>query len=253
MKETIEIDGYSVVVMQDESPANPFKEFDCEPPLLTFCEGLTEYGNVPEVDDLVALIPDEYFARGKRVSFIRGNLNISLKSFAENRRYYGEDIRDAFGRELLEMNEVPNSRSWRVATDYFEMLEWLCKLAGVPCHYEQSNGYSQGDSALVMAFATKEWVKLVGAPESSLQDQCKNACDLFSAWAWGDVYGISEITDPDGNEVENGSVWGFYGSDHKKSGLIDSACDSIAYHTQKTAKEQAERLEMEYRDIATVE
>lgn len=251
MREKIEIDGYTVTVEQDEFPSNPFTEFDCEPPTLTFYEGLTSYGDVPSVRDLVRLIPDEHFARGKRVSFIRENLNISLRSFATERNYQGDSIRDAFARELLDMNPEPSRRSWREATDYFEMLEWLCKLAGVPCHYTQSNGYSQGDSALVMAFATKEWAGKVGAPEDSLQEQCKNACDLYSAWAWGDVYGIASITDPDGEELEDGSVWGFYGSDPEKSGLLDSARNSIEYHKKKTEKEKAEAFAMACRDIVT--
>jgi hypothetical protein len=251
MTETIKIDGYTVTVEQDESPANPFKEFDCEPPTLTFYEGLTSYGDVPSVADLVAMIPDEHFARGKRVSFIRGNLNVSLKSFATERNYQGDSIRDAFTRELLDVNPEPSSRSWRAATDYFEMLEWLCKLAGIPACYEQSNGYSQGDSALVMAFATPEWVKKVGAG-GSLEAQCKGACDLYSAWAWGDVYGIASITAPDGEELEDGSVWGFYGSDHKKSGLLESATDSIEYHKKGCIKEMREKYEMACRDIVTV-
>jgi hypothetical protein len=132
------------------------------------------------------------------------------------------------------------------------MLEWLCKLAGIPACYEQSNGYSQRDSALVMAFATPEWVKKVGAPVESLEAQCKGACDLYSAWAWGDVYGISSITAPDGEELENGSVRGFYGSDHKKSGLLESAADSIEYHKKECIKEMREKYEMACRDIVTV-
>lgn len=251
MKQTIEIDGYSVTVEQDDFASNPFKEYDCEPPTLTYYEGLKSYGDVPSVYDLVYQIPDEYFSRVKRVSFIRGNLNISLRSFVENMRDNGDSIRDAFARELLDMNPQPDYRSWRTATDYFEMLEWLCKLAGVPACYEQSNGYSQGDSALVMAFATKEWVEKSGAPEESLHEQCKGACDLYSAWAWGDVYGIASITDPDGEELEYGSVCGFYGSDHEKSGLLESARNSIEYHRKQSAKEKAEAFEMACRDIIT--
>lgn len=105
----------------------------------------------------------------------------------------------------------------------------------MPCHQTQSNGYSQGDSVLLLAVATPEWRKKAGAPDDCA-DQCKAACELYAAWAWGDVYGIMEITDPDGDELEHGSVWGFYGSDHKKSGLLDSALDSIACHKESSAR-----------------
>lgn len=248
--ETIDIDGYQVEIAHDESPSNPLEEFDCEPPTLVYYEGLDRYNNPPDINYLVRKIPAEQFARGQRVRLIRDYLNVSLREFVQHRRYSELSVRDAFAELLGEQCPEPDYRSW--PTDYFETLESLANLAGIPCHYATSRGYCQGDSALVIVFATPEWAAKVGAPAESLAGQCEGAFDLYTAWAWGDVYGISEITDPDGNEVEDASVWGFYGSDHEESGLLDNARESIAYHKKQTALEEAEASIWAVRDTVTV-
>jgi len=246
------IDGYTVEIAHDDSPSNPLSEFDCEPPTLVYYEGLDSYNNAPDINYLVRKIPAGQFARGQRVRLIRDYLNVSLREFVQHRRYSELGVRDAFAELLGEQCPEPDHRSWGAATDYFETLESLANLAGIPCYYATSRGYCQGDSALVIAFATPEWAAKVGAPADSLASQCEAAFDLYTAWAWGDVYGIASITDPDGNEVEDGSVWGFYGSDHEQSGLLDSARDSIAYHKEQSALEAIEASVWAARDTVTV-
>lgn len=250
MSDTFVIEGYTVTVETYDAPENPFEAFDCEPPLLVYSEILTKYGNVPDIGDLVGMIPDEVFARGNRVKLIKENMNCSLYDFALNKRHYGESFRDAFARECSEQCPEPGFRGWVSSIAHCEMLEFLCGLAGVPCFHKQSNGYSQGHSALVMAFATKEWAEMVGAPAESHVAQCEGACDLYGYWAWGDVYGISSIEDPDGNEIPDGSVWGFYGSDHEKSGLVDSAKNSIGCHIERVKREAEELAAYEKKESA---
>ena len=63
--------------------------------------------------------------------------------------------------------------------------------------------------------------------------------ELYSAWAWGDVYGVSEIVDEQGNELEDGSCWGFYGTDHEKTGLLEHAKSVIDCHIAHQEKETA--------------
>jgi hypothetical protein len=266
--ETIEYRDYTIHIEQDTDACNPFTDFDCEPPLLVYYDGcLTKYGDAPDIGDLVDLIPDHHFSRGNRVKLIREWLNVSLREFAEERKYYGRPVREQFAESLSEQcpnPEVARGRGWGSdATAYFEALESLCKLAKVPFYYGQSNGYSQGDSALVIAFAMPAWAKMVGAPEHTLESQCKGAFDLYSAWAWGDCYGISSIEDPEGNEIEEGSCWGFYGDDHEKSGLLPDARATIdadiklaviakAEDERAKIKEQEECATWEARDTVTV-
>jgi hypothetical protein len=108
-----------------------------------------------------------------------------------------------------------------------------------------------------MAFATNKWVEEIGAPMSceyhlkQLAKQCKAACDLYGYWAWGDCYGIYEIIAPDGEELKEGSVWGFYGP-HEESGILDDARSTIEWHKKEVIKEDAESFEMACRDVATV-
>ena len=248
--ETIDIDGYQVEIAHDTDPANPLEEFYCEPPTLVYYEGLTRYNNPPDINYLVRKIPAEQFAKGQRVRLIREYLNVSLREFVQHRRYSEISVRDAFAELLGEQCPEPGFRSW--PTDYFETLESLADLADIPVYYATSRGYCQGDSALVIIFATAEWVAKVGIAPEHIKSNLKGTFEQYSAWAWGDVYGIASITDPDGNEVEDASVWGFYGSDHEESGLLDHARDSIEYDKKQAVREAAEASVWAARDTLTV-
>ncbi len=226
--------GYKIVVAQDESPSNPFEEFDCEPPIITYYGGrhgyAESYCGAPEtIGDVVRLMPDSCFERGKRVKLINEHLNCTMKEFVECYRDQ-MTIRDAFIELAVEqVGSTPSG--WRDAIEWFEMAEALLTEAGIPCLSDQSKGYSQGDVTLVLVMATPEWCKLCGVEgDENIKANLRGAFDLYSAWAWGDCYGISEIIDPDGKELDEGSVWGFYGRDHEESGLLESARNSIDWH-----------------------
>lgn len=233
--------NYTVSIDQDISPENPFEAWDCEPPLLAYYGGRHEdfksYSGPESLADIVRMLPPECWERGERVKLICEYLDCSLKEFSEALAEYGS-IQGAF-IELLSEKHGSKPSDWRSAREWFDVAESLLNRAGIICHNAQSNGYSQGDSTLVLVIATPEWIGDVGIAPENVQSACESAFDLYSAWAWGDVYGITSITDPEGNELEEGSVWGFYGSDHEKSGLMDSARASIDYHIEETAKEYA--------------
>ena len=250
--ETIEIDGYKVTIAQDEGPENPFEAWDCEPPLLTYYGGrhgyVKAYCDAPEtLCEILHMLPAETWERGKRVEFFNEFMSdkFTLREFAEEKHRQGSlfnAVADLLGGEY---GERPNY--WGAAITWFEFAEAILKFAGVPCLYAQSNGYSQGDTTLCLVVLTPEWFQKSGASHENAADIMQSAVDLYSTWAWGDVYGISSITAPgpideygeetEGEEIEDGSVWGFYGSDHEKSGLLESARESIAYHKRKIAEE----------------
>lgn len=233
---------YTIKIEQDESPSNPFEEWDCEPALLVYSYDhhrgrLDTYQNAPEnLADIIRLLPDTMFARGNRVRIIKGHLpDCSLKEFADFKRYHGYDSRDAFAEWLTDrMGATPEG--WRSADYWFNTVDVILKEAGIACHNTESHGYSQGDTVKLLAIATPAWAELVGAPADSLEKQCESACKLYGAWVWGDVYGIAKILDPNGEEIEDGSVWSFYGSDHDASGLMESARGIIEYHIARTAR-----------------
>lgn len=239
MKETIEYKGYTIKVEQDDSPLNPFEEWDCEPPIITYYGGrhgyAKSYCGAPEtLGEIISLMPDSCFDRGKRVKLIKDHLDCSLKEFAETHRDYG-DVKDAFRQLATEQYDIKPS-GWRSATEWFEMAEALLNEAGIQCYNGQSNGYSQGDSTLVLAIATPEWIEKSGIKDEHIASALEGAFKLYGYWAWGDVYGISKIIDPDGNELVDGSVWGFFGSNHEESGLLESARGTIDYNLRKLAE-----------------
>lgn len=238
--ETLKHRNCTINIHYDTSPENPWLAWDCEPPLLTFYDrSVNAHGNAPEtLRDVLRLLPTSFWQRGERVKMAREFLNLSLADFVrEYLREWG-DFQDAFQRALEdELGEKPHG--WRSAQQWFEMAEALLKLAGIPCLYEQSNGYSQGHSTLCLVVLTPEWLKLSGVNPEHAEAICKGAFDLYSAWAWGDVYGYT-CEDENGDEIDDASCWGFYGSDHEKSGLLESAREQINAHLADRDKETAD-------------
>lgn len=260
--ETIEIDGYKVTIAQDEGPENPFEAWDCEPPIITYYGGRHSYTkaycDAPEtMSEIIWMLPDSVFERGKRVELFRDFIGdkYSFREVIQETKIWGgvyytsaNGLREVFSSFITDIYGA-KPEGWRDAKTWMEAAESLLKLAGIPCFYAQSNGYNQGDSTLVLVILTPEWLKKAGfdAVPDNAEEIMQSAVDLYSTWAWGDVYGISSITAPgpmdedgdetEGEELEDGSVWGFYGSDHEKSGLLESARESVAYHKRKIAEE----------------
>lgn len=249
--DSIEYKGCTISIHTDQDAENPFEAWDCEPPIATFYGArhgrFGTYGDLLSVYELAGMLPPETWKREERVRFIREHLKCSLREFAERKRDEGLHDVDAFASLLLDQCDVSEPpSSWREAGDYFDLLETLCKLAGIACYNGQSNGYSQGDSTLVFVMATPAWVETVGAPHESLPDQCKNAFNLYSAWAWGDVYGFTCEDNGEPLDGFDSSVWGFYGDNHEKSGLLEAARGAIDRHV-------ADKLEQEKQEAAELE
>jgi hypothetical protein len=142
--------------------------------------------------------------------------------------------------------------SWRDAGEYFANMEALAAIAGLAYYSGVSSGYSQGDSARVFVALTDRWRKESGCTPDPELDRArgKAAFDLWSAWAWGDVYGVEEITRPDGEEVPVASCWGFFGRDHKASGLLDHCAGIVAFDRTRQAQESAAAHDAACREFA---
>lgn len=245
--ETIEYKGYKIEVTQDEGPENPFEAWDCEPPLIAFYAGrhsqATSYQGAPEtLREVLHLLPASTWERGNRMQFYKEIMErFGLKEVAGEIRRQGNAF-EAFS-DLLTAEYGEKPQGWKAAKYWFELVESLLNFAGIPCLNTQSNGYSQGDSTLLLVILTPEWIKKVGL--GSDHGECmQGAADLYGAWAWGDVYGVSAIRAPgedddddNGEEISDGSCWGFYGRDHEKSGLMEHARNAIDYDIEQ--KQQA--------------
>jgi hypothetical protein len=251
--ETIQLPhGYSAEIYPDESPENPFSAWDCEPPIAVlnwqrYHAKLENYaGNDLNLVTLLSFIPAEKWEGPEWRRAIMRAVPFHLEDITDAIQDNRGSFRDAI--ESLVNSLRPSG--WSEWVEYFDAMEAVAALAGIPCHYTQSNGHSQGDSALVFVAALPAWVELAGAPADTLAEQCKTAADLWSAWAWGDVWGVARIISPDGWEVEEASCWGFYGS-HEASGLLDHCRDIIQTHQWETEQEAAESHAMACRDIET--
>lgn len=139
----------------------------------------------------------------------------------------------------------------------------LYKLLDIPAYCGTTHGYSQGDWAEVLVVATPEAQKQFGTSfehyrseakalseikqvaldkldawitDKATELMLKPTVDLYGDWAWGNVFGyivesLEEGADPEDSdswgEVEDGSCWGYYGTDFDKSGLEESALECV--------------------------
>jgi hypothetical protein len=252
--------GYTATIKQDIASENPFEGFDCEPPIAVlnwerYHSKLNNYGG-PELNLITLLdrLKPQHWQHGAHRRTILACL--LFEGFEVEK---GGDFKET----VYEYAQGLSPETWTEWKEYFDAMEGIAALAGIPFYSGISNGYSQGHSARVFIAATSEWAKLVGAPADTLERQCKGAFDLWAAWAWGDVYGVAEITRPDGEEIEDGSCWGFYGADHDASGLMEhckAAVEADIAWIEKSTREQAEYEAREAleaynaacRDVATV-
>lgn len=226
--QTIDYRGHSIIIAQDDSPENPFEAWDCEPPLVTYYGGRHEYfkaykGAPENLREVMHLLPASTWERGNRVKFFKEHLedHFTMKEAAQSIRDYGCTF-DAFDSMLSEVYGSSPS-SWGQADTWFDLVASMLSAAGIECVNTVSRGHSQGDVTLVLAIATPEWMKMTGVKPENAKEALQASIDLYSAWAWGDVYGVSEIQDENGDEIDGEpSCWGFYGSDHEKAACLNS-------------------------------
>ena len=246
--EQISLHGYTVKIAQDECPENPFEAWDCEPPLLAYYgsgrNSFRAYNEAPcNWWDVLRALPASVFHCKNRVAFLRRFVlqdGDSLREYAEDKRRIGdldamaERLGDAYG-------EKPHG--WGSASEWLETAAAILEYGGITCHFTESHGYCQGNSTLLLAVATQEWRDKAGfTPGEPLPDGClESACELHGQWQWGDVYGVASIEDENGEEIPDGSCWGFYGSNHEKSGLLDHARNAIQCH-ERHQKQEAENF-----------
>lgn len=236
-EEIVSYGALTIRAVRDESPANPFTDWDCEPPLLVWYDGsLTEYGD--GICEPLAAMSDSFISRRWRDIAAALDIKPEIVSAEMRDRAKGERIADA-RRDYFESALA----GWPICalsgSDYLAALAKLWAMQGVEALDSCSSGYSQGDYADVLAVAIPSWAKKVGAPRDTHKRQLEAAVKLYGAWAWGDVYGYV-IDGPDGETLD--SCWGYYGSDHDESGLAEAA-ESAAQHIYSDArKRKGERL-----------
>jgi hypothetical protein len=231
MKEIQEYKGYRIKIRQDIDAENPFAAWDCEPPILAHYDRAPKaYNDAPENwYDVLRLLPGSVWGRKNRVAFLREfilPLGVSLRDVAEERRRVGDVETVA---ELLTEHKGAKPEGWGSAIEWMDLAAAILQWGGISALSTQSTGYCQGDVTLLLVVASPDWLNKTGVQLEHVQSQLEGAAELYGHWAWGDVYGVSSIEGPDGEEIEDASCWGFYGHDHGKSGLLEHARSAIDY------------------------
>lgn len=240
--------GYTAKIETDEGAESPWSAWDTEPPAWVHSDrNFTAYGDAPTLSELFGRLPVELFGPDKLADTLKA-LDMDPTDIFDPS--YNEE--SAEGWQDAARDALPEKPCRFSAYDYFTPLAGVCELLGIPWLNAKSRGYSQGDCADCFFMATPEWLEITGVTKENAPAQLEAAHKLWSAWAWGDVYGVAEIIRPDGTECDDGSCWGFYGSDHKESGLLEHAESSVQYDIKARAKEAEESFRAACADIVTV-
>lgn len=226
--------GYTCEVWQDESPSNPFEEWDGCVPLIV--EGGRDFDSHDYGDAEAAILAGIRNLDIGQLESLAMTLDNGAEMIADAKedaeRYGNADHRG----HLADAIEEAATGSKRL-----DVLEACCDALGWPCLNTCSRGYCQGDYVELLAV----WLPSFGAehrPDATpeqVRDELKAAVKLFGSWAWGDVYGFV-VKSPDDDEV--GSCWGFYGTDHKESGLLEEAEGEAEYHRKSIIRDHAENV-----------
>lgn len=240
--------GILIEAHRDGDAMNPFTDWDCEPPLVTcYDRSLTDYSDGDAMDPFAGL-PDHWFSRNwRKLAVAFGEDPAALDTECRNAAKDWDCTLTAARVDIFRerLDGILPGRDGYGFSDAAETVAALWRLRGVEALATSSSGYCQGDYAELLIVATPEWAAKCGAPRDSHAEQLEAAADLYTAWAWGDVYGFV-IKGPGGAELQHpeigSSVWGFYGSDHGESGLESAAIDAADSILAGAAKRKAEKL-----------
>ena len=210
--DTIEYKGHNINIWRDEyfGTGNPFDELDM-------------------VSGLVVTNED-----GKHLS------NVDMKQFDLYAEYaggytYSDGVHED---RLIEADEVAEFIRKKFKAEVREFI---------------THGYSQSDwlkgmliipyERLVAEFGTTKAGRLKPTARKKAQQCIEGELEIFSAWAWGDIYGF-EVEGAIDAGYWDGAVGGFYGTDFEKSGLLETAREVIDYIVEEEEALQAEVDEM---------
>lgn len=243
--------GYRIRAVLDTSPDNPFEDQDGHFPMTVRYDGrLKHYDNCagPAPLNPIARLNDLHMVFDQKA--IMKILNVTCDEIHTHSDNWQDDtpkwftdtyaLRQAFDVAFDNLN----------AGESMTAAHELYKLMGIPSLLTTSTGYSQGDWAELLIVATPQAQMSWGTDITmdNADEMLRPQADLYGYWAWGDIYGyviMERIDDPkdinaaeEWEEIEYGSCWGFYGPDHDKSGLEESATNAIDTHLRCLGKEK---------------
>lgn len=229
-----QIGPFQVTIHHDLSPENPWENWDCMTPMLTYSESTQTYDSGDGIEDFFSFVTPAWVSRNWRK--IAAILDMNETTADQDMRDYAVDyisLSDArfdyFETALSEM--APSSRCWGTACDYFDNLEALYDLAGIPALCAQRN------DVRILLVATPAHAKRRGGDKNDFEADA----DLYGAWAWGDVYGYS-INDTKTGEVVD-SCWGYYGCFWEKDAhILEEVESAMEFEIQSRKRKRLEAI-----------
>lgn len=251
--EKIEYRGHTIEIIPDYDAENPWENWDCQTPLMRFSGDrhaiLQTHDSGDDIAGFFNHVSAHWVSRNWRK--LCEILNLDQESHDMEAReysdYYGglSESRIEIFAEVL--SDIANFGGWTGAIDYFDALEALYNLIGIPALSTQRNGYSQGDCVLILLVATPEHAKRCGFtlenPGHDIEKSLEADADLFGDWVFGNVYGYAIPTiraEP--------SCFGFYGDyyyaygDQSEPDILQEAKAVIDCHIEHARLRRQSRL-----------
>lgn len=95
------------------------------------------------------------------------------------------------------------------------------------------------------------WKRINKDRVSKIEESLRSEIETFSNWANGSVYGYI-IEDEGGEEIDDGSCWGFYGYDYESNGLLESAREVVDYHLRYVKEEKLKENKQRFEKVKTL-
>ena len=204
----ITVNNLAIKIVPHDAPENPFTDWDCNPPIMVADDrnSLNEFGN-QDLKNVLNLFSDWYISHNWReicdiLGFHHGDHDELARNHAQHNRPMplGEARRHIFQEELY---EITGSRLLSILASLYAMI-------GIPAKTLVRTGCSQSEYLNILVVLTPQWRQLTGysPKDKDNQDVFTSTADLYSYWAFGNVWGYI-IEDQYGEYVD--SCWGYYG------------------------------------------
>ena len=217
--ETINYKGYDIEIVVDDCAESP-REWD------NFTKMVCQHGRYH--------LGDEQYKNSYAYSWREWFAYYVLENYATlNLKTY-----DTFGY-FEDEEEVDKVWEW-IEENMIVMPLFLYDHSGITISTSRTCRWDSGQVGF-MYITKKDAVKEFGkkyftkAVEEKAIACMESELKTYDDYLRGDVYGY-RILDENGDEIN--SLWGFYGYDHEKSGLLDEAKSNIKYEEKETVKIQ---------------
>ena len=254
MSETVDVDGYEVTITQDEDASDPLSEDYGVAGTMATWHSRYRLGNIqpgiPPEKYLRAQVPykviEDLDRRLDRVKNREYEYRYSIRSGDSTFRFDYDKIREGLETRIGKVSDEW-IRDNLVKLDVYLYDHSGLRLSSAPFGCPWDSG-QLGFFFLTPEEVLKEW----DGDKKKAKDYLEATLKTYGQYVAGEVFGVSGIEDPDGEEVEDGSCWGFYGYDNEASGLMEFVRDAINQDRISKAVERQERFNAACRDIVTV-